>query len=124
MNDLLAAAKAAASHAYAPYSGYAVGAAVQSADGAVYVGCNVENASYGATICAERVALGAAIAAGARAFCAIAIYAEGARPYPCGICRQVLAELAPDAQVYVMEECLTVAKLLPHRFALGKDENI
>lgn len=79
--------------AYAPYSGFAVGAALLSADGAVYTGCNVESAAFGVSLCAERVALGRAVSEGRRMFLRLAVVAGGARPVvPCGACRQALAE--------------------------------
>ena len=94
-NALIDEAWAARNMAYAPYSDFAVGAAVMAADGRIFRGCNVENLSYGLTICAERVALGAAVAAGARDLVAVAVVAETAVPIsPCGACRQVLAEFA------------------------------
>jgi cytidine deaminase len=87
-------------NAYAPYSGFTVGAAVQTRSGAVFTGCNVENASYGATICAERAAMAAAVAAGERELVALAIASGAKRPTPpCGICRQCLAELAPGLAI-------------------------
>jgi cytidine deaminase len=121
---LVAAAKAASLHAYCPYSDFAVGAAVQSADGRVFAGCNVENASYGLAVCAERNAVFQAVAAGARAIVAVAIYTPTpAYATPCGACRQVLLEFGPNAEVLC--ECdgggrghFTVSTLLPHAFVL------
>ncbi len=106
--------------AYAPYSGYQVGAAVLTADGQVALGCNVENASYPATICAERVALTAAVAQGLSAPVAIAVATKDGGS-PCGICRQVMAELGPDMAVYIADEqgayrTTSVAALLPDSF--------
>lgn len=98
----LAAAKSARERAYAPYSRFTVGAALVSAQGEIFTGCNVENLSFGLTLCAERVALGAAIAAGARRFQAIVIVADTREPVsPCGACRQVLAEFEPMLPVYL-----------------------
>jgi cytidine deaminase len=92
-DDLLRQAWETRDHAYAPYSQFAVGAALLATDGRIFIGCNVENISYGLTICAERVAVGSAIAAGARSFLALAVVADTAVPIsPCGACRQVLAE--------------------------------
>ncbi|MEO0017847.1 MAG: hypothetical protein RLZZ522_1130 [Verrucomicrobiota bacterium] len=91
--SLVAAAWQAREHAYAPYSKFRVGAAVLAPDGRVFVGCNVENLSYGLTQCAERVAIGTAVAAGARDLVAVAVVADTGVPIsPCGACRQVLAE--------------------------------
>ncbi len=108
--------------AYAPYSGFSVGAALLCADGEVFCGVNVENASYGATLCAERVAVARAVCAGKRAFVAIAIAASRAAACPpCGICRQVLREFSPGLRVLgrTPEGGLvswTLSELLPHSF--------
>ena len=105
---------------YVPYSRFAVGAALLTADDRVFLGCNIENASYGATNCAERTALFKAVSEGARQFTAIAIAAEKAMPWPCGLCRQALYEFAPDLRVIVCcgEEIqeTTLSALLPHGF--------
>lgn len=93
---LLAEAKKARARAYTPYSQYKVGAALLTKSGRIYGGCNIENASYGATICAERVAVARAVAEGEQEFVALAVVADGPEPgSPCGICRQFLAEFAP-----------------------------
>ncbi len=119
---LLAQARVAYGRAYAPYSHFAVGAALLAASGAVYLGCNVENAAYPACICAERGALAAAFAAGEREFLALAVIADAPRPVPpCGLCRQVLAELAPDLPVLLANiagatEATTTTALLPGAF--------
>lgn len=117
---LIAAARRAREHAYAPYSGYAVGAAVRTRSGRVFTGCNVENASYGATVCAERVALWKAVSEGERDFEAIAVVTLNGGS-PCGLCRQVMAEFAPDMRVIVADihgnaRVTTVHELLPDRF--------
>ena len=117
---LVDAALAARRRAYAPYSGYPVGAAVLCRDGTIVPGCNVENAAYPATICAERVALTAAVAQGQRDLVAIAVATRDGGT-PCGICRQVMAELGPEMAVFVSDEQgrfrqTTVAALLPDRF--------
>jgi len=92
-DELVTAAWLTRDQAYAPYSGFAVGAAVMASDGRIFTGCNVENISYGLTQCAERVAIGSAIAAGAREFLALAVVADTRQPIsPCGACRQVMAE--------------------------------
>ena len=100
MRDLVIAATRARERAYAPYSHFSVGAAVAARSGAIFVGCNIENSSFPVTICAERVALASAIAAGEREFEAIALIAETDKPLsPCGMCRQVFVELAPNATI-------------------------
>lgn len=99
---LVAAARAAATQAYSPYSKVRVGAALLAEDGSLFIGCNVENASYGLTICAERVAVANAVAAGVQRFRAIAIATNQPRVVmPCGACRQVLMEFAPGLRLYV-----------------------
>ncbi|GAC1312250.1 MAG: cytidine deaminase [Vulcanimicrobiaceae bacterium] len=120
---LLEAAYAARKHAYAPYSGYFVGAAILCSDGTVIPGCNVENASYGLSMCAERMAVFTAIAGGHRRFSAIAIAGPaGETPSPCGACRQVLAEFGDELRVLYATaagfEETTVAALLPATFVL------
>jgi cytidine deaminase len=99
-DDLVAAARAARDHAVAPYSGFRVGAALLTADGVIYGGCNVENATYGLTVCAERVALLKALSEGARQFVAVAVVADTDAPTPpCGACRQLLWEYCGDIPV-------------------------
>ena len=121
-------AKDAMMHAYAPYSGYFVGAALLCSDGTVYQGCNIENAAYGPTNCAERTAIFKAVYDGHRDFEAIAICGgkegriTGLFP-PCGVCRQVMREFcSDDFKVYMVTldgyECKTLAELLPSGFKL------
>ena len=121
--ELVEAAQVARQQAYAPYSGFTVGAAVLTSSGAIYTGCNVENASYGLTMCAERVAIHNAVAAGEREVMAVAVVSEpGATP--CGACRQVLAEFAPQPKVLRVivvdgrgnERPYTLEELLPASF--------
>jgi cytidine deaminase len=119
---LVQAAIAARDRAYAPYSHFSVGAAALSEAGTVYPGCNIENAAYGPSICAERVALGSAYAAGDRRIAALAVVTPTDGPAsPCGICRQVIAELAPDAVVVLANlrgerRVTTPQELLPFGF--------
>lgn len=122
--SLLAAARQAAEAAYVPYSSFPVGAAALTPEGVVVTGCNVENASYGLTVCAERVAVWAAVAAGHRQVDAIAVAApKAAGTTPCGACRQVLREFAPPASdlIVVLDgatgpEQIVLADLLPRSF--------
>ncbi len=123
-SELVQAALKARERAYAPYSGYRVGAALLCGDGRVFTGCNVENASYGLSICAERVAVFKAVSAGCRDFAAIAV-AGSDEDFcrPCGACRQVLAEFAPDLRVLTADRTgrwseHTLAQLLPEAFSL------
>jgi cytidine deaminase len=125
ISQLIKAALAARLRAYAPYSRFRVGAALLTDDGKTFSGCNVENASYGLTVCAERVAVANAICAGKKKFTAIAIAADGksALVSPCGACRQVLAEFAPNLRVILVSarnpkqvEELKLSDLLPRLF--------
>ena len=125
---LVAAARAAAAHSYSPYSHYAVGAALLAADGAVFSGCNVENASYGLTNCAERTALFKAVSEGRREFAALAIVGGKSRcpALPCGACRQALAEFCPPSMpvaVAPLRRGATVVRplgdYLPHSFSFA-----
>jgi cytidine deaminase len=119
-SELLEAARSAKANAYAPYSGFRVGAAALGEDGQVYTGVNVENASYGLTTCAERNAVGAAVTAGNRRITAVAISAGRPGITPCGACRQVVYEFGPDAVVIIDGEpepkIYTVKDLLPESF--------
>jgi cytidine deaminase len=129
ITHLRTAADAARGNAWCPYSHFPVGAALETDDGRVFPGCNVENASYPAGTCAERVALGAAIAAGARRFVRIVITSAAVAPTPpCGICRQALVEFAPALEIFaVTPDGLTarwsLAELLPAPFTPASLEN-
>jgi cytidine deaminase len=121
---LIAAALAARRAAYAPYSQFLVGAAVLAASGAIYPGCNIENASFGLTICGERVAICGAVAAGDRKLLALAIATSGGGP-PCGACRQFAAEFDTDLPILLVDADnperiveKNLAELLPSRFHL------
>jgi cytidine deaminase len=121
--ELFDSARAAAERAYCRYSGYAVGAAIVSESGRIFSGCNVENASYGATMCAERSAIFGLVSAGQRQITKICVYAPGEPlAMPCGMCRQVIAEFCLDAPVLVAGPRgalrRTFAELLPEAFRL------
>jgi cytidine deaminase len=119
---LVAEAREAMERAYAPYSKFRVGAALWGEDGSIHTGCNVENASYGLTVCAERAAVAAAVVRGVRRFIGVAVVTDGAHPVsPCGACRQVLAEFASPTTVVVSESGgvrleWTLGALLPDPF--------
>ena len=121
-NELFERAWAARKNAYAPYSGFNVGAAIATEAGEIFAGCNVENSAFGLTICAERVAVATAIQAGFRNFAAVAIVAETDQPTPpCGGCRQVLAEFSPglvvrSAGLGGVQQEWSLAQLLPSPF--------
>lgn len=124
VDRLIDAAKRARENAYAPYSEYRVGAAIATEDGTIFSGCNVENASFGATICAERGAIVRMVASGGSSPIACVIVTSGKNPAsPCGICRQVLAEFAKDMPIILIgddgvRDQTTLAELLPRRFEL------
>jgi len=129
MDDpLVALAWSARLHAHCPYSRFAVGAAIEAEDGRVFTGCNVENASYGLTVCAERAAVLAAVGAGVRRFRRLVVVAEVDPPVsPCGACRQVLREFGPDLMVdgvgLVGSRRWRLRELLPDAFEPGAHGN-
>jgi cytidine deaminase len=122
LDQLIAAARAARLHAHAPYSGFRVGAALQTPAGLIVTGCNVENATYGLTICAERVAVVKAISEGQTKFARIAVVADSEAPTPpCGACRQILWEFAGDLEIILanlsaVKGTYRLAQLLPLPF--------
>ena len=123
-SSLIDAARTAQDNAHAPYSGYPVGAALEADDGRVFVGANVENASFGVTNCAERVALGAAVTHGARAFRKLVIVTQSEPPAaPCGACRQALAEFGLELPIESVgpetTKSWTLGDLLPNAFRAG-----
>jgi cytidine deaminase len=121
-DPLIAAAADARTRAFAPFSRFQVGAALEAEDGTVVVGCNVESASYGLTVCAERVAVFAGVARGFRCFRRVAVVTDAPTPTPpCGACRQILWEFAPDAEVVMANLAgevrkSTIRELLPGAF--------
>ena len=120
--ELKAAAVAMLDRAYCPYSHFAVGAALECADGTVFTGCNIENAAFSPTICAERTAVAKAVSEGHTDFTRIVIAGRSADfCVPCGVCRQVLREFAPDLEIICLngkgeEQVFTLPQLLPHSF--------
>jgi cytidine deaminase len=121
--ELVMLALKARENAYVPYSGFHVGAALAADNGKIYTGCNIENASYGATICAERTAISKAISDGAKEIMAIAVASDSeAATMPCGVCRQVINEFcSPDMPLYLSDkdgiyEVFTFNEILPHSF--------
>ena len=120
--ELKAAAVAMLDRAYCPYSHFAVGAALECADGTVFTGCNIENAAFSPTICAERTAVAKAVSEGHTDFVRIVIAGRSAGfCVPCGVCRQVLREFAPDLEIICLnskgeEQVFTLPELLPHSF--------
>jgi cytidine deaminase len=127
---LAEAAQAACANAYCRYSGFPVGAAVLTAEGAIASGCNVENASFGLTVCAERNAVFRAVADGAKSIVALVLYTPTRQPIaPCGACRQVLAEFGRGARVRAIcagpdRVDYTGDELLPHAFVLPPDKSV
>jgi len=123
--ELVTRARAVRELAYAPYSRFLVGAALRTDSGRVFVGCNVENASYGATICAERSAILAMVAAGERAITSIAVFTDAdTLAMPCGLCRQVISEFQRDARLVVanprQQRVLGFAEIFPEPFVLDR----
>lgn len=121
-SNLIKEAKEAMKNSYSPYSNFAVGAALLTSEGKVYRGCNIENAAYSATNCAERTAIFSAIANGEQSFEAIAVVSSsGNYTYPCGVCRQVIAEFMPQGKLIFSNEAgeyqvFTIEDILPYSF--------
>lgn len=128
ISKLIERARQAQDYAYTPYSKYNVGAALSTVKGNIYSGSNVENASYGLTVCAERIAVFKAVTAGEKDFDTIVITASGeGYPYPCGACLQVLAEFSPQMQVIVVDhqdkiKQYSLKEMLPQIFLLNQQE--
>ena len=128
-SKLIKKAREARKKAYAPYSGYKVGSALLGKSGKIYTGCNVENASFGVSCCAERVALFKAVSEGEKRFDAIAVIANSEEPcYPCGICRQALLEFSSNMTVYMCNthgkvETAKLKDLLPKTYKLKKSHS-
>lgn len=121
--ELIQIAKQASQNAYAPYSKFQVGAALVTKQGRIYTGCNIENASYGATNCAERTAIFKAVSEGEREFIRIAVtVSDGSTAYPCGICLQVMNEFMPDVDIILEQDgeivTYSLSELLPRGFVL------
>lgn len=122
IEKLIKAARKAQKLAYAPYSGFQVGAALLTKDDRIFTGCNVENATYGLSICAERVVMTKAVSEGHKDFAVLVVVADSEKPVsPCGACRQFMLEFDPQMQVVMVGENgqrrrMTVAELLPHYF--------
>ena len=125
IDELISKAKEARDNAYAPYSGFKVGAALLGKSGIIYTGANVENASYGLTVCAERIAVFKAVTSGEKKFESIAVSGSGhGYIYPCGACLQVLAEFSPEMNVIITDEKnsykeYNLSAMLPQIFSLG-----
>ncbi|MBL7685317.1 MAG: cytidine deaminase [Deltaproteobacteria bacterium] len=120
---LISEARKVSQRAYAPFSKYKVGAALLDSAGKIFVGCNVENSSYGATLCAERGAIARAIAEGAKKILAMAIVSEGKTPpYPCGICRQMISEFSHDLEIMIVHKkkmtLMRLSDLYPNPFSV------
>ncbi len=125
LTKLLELAKEASQHAYAPYSGFKVGAAVLTDNGNIYTGCNVENSSYSLTNCAERTAIFKMISAGEKKIVKLAVFANAEIPFPpCGACRQVISEFSDDVEIIYgsnsQSNVTSIKKLLPESFSLNE----